>query len=319
MRTSLLSPVREEMHHGTPILIRVAVTKHHDEPIKIPSPRGGGDLSLTYWLARSSLGLHLTKEGKDVPRYDPFKYKKVIMTTVNPGKEFTFTMDLRSVFVFPGDEIGKYQVVSGNASLYFEIKRLPKLVSSILVPPGKHSYSRGVEYAVVGSDHDKNTCRLLGRGFNGLFRTIYQLDFVPTNLFGRQLEYAPECTTGCLLVLSSAKSLYVLTPGQAYYGNLRGNRGVIARTAMEGIMSIDAVVVANNWKNKVTDVMIKVSVTELNTKRKQRSVYFRFKEHKMTEISKDVFQVSKKIDEQTQLLNPHSVRQSVVNKWEPYY
>lgn len=146
------------------------------------------------------------------------------MITINSGKDFAFTIDLREAFEFPADETGKYELTSGDASLSFRIQQLPNLVISTFGQKGTHRHSHGVEYAVVRSEGKKDSCELWARQSNGVFNTIYVLDFTPTVIFGRQLEDAPGCATGCLVVLSSATHLHVLSPGQAYHGKIPGDR-----------------------------------------------------------------------------------------------
>ena len=293
----VLSKISNKIHHGKPILIKIAVTNHHDEPITVPVSQ-----DLTLWLVKSSLGLKLKKDKKPIPRRpDPNRFKKVRTTTVNPGKNFTFTIDLRSVFEFPVKETGNYQLISGDTSSPFKIEKLPNMVISTLVFKGKHRDSQNVEYAVVQSGDKKGSCELLARKFNGVFKKIYTLKFAPTAMFARQIEDASGSATGCLLALSSEENLYILTPGQAYYGNVNGDRGTITHTEINHLVGIEAMSIARNGKENATDIRIKISILEPQNKKQQKTVFFRLHKHKMTGISEEVFLISKLSEEEGKL------------------
>jgi hypothetical protein len=290
----LLSLKGPRVHHGGELLLNVTATNSTAAPITFQFPDEPGEIS--GWLSAHAGELKLIKEGLgEVPPRDLLQFKRKKIPSgpyaeheIGSHGSFVFQVDLRQAFEFPPGETGKYRLDFLGSRLAFTLPPVPGLVFAAVAAPGGSSLE-GTEHAVVRDPKRTHDFLLLARLFNAPFQEIYQLDFEPTGIMCFKLEHAPWCEDGTIVVLSSAAGLRVLTPGQAYYGNVRGSRGPmtllpIARAGRPGNPQI-----VRNWTDNQTDICLTLKSPGEDPKAGEK-VSFRLEKHKIVPIAQLDFQ-----------------------------
>lgn len=192
--TTRLGLVNPEACHGGEIRLRVTITNDTAQALDLSYP--ATQLELPAWLERYGNQVRLRKTGAgEVPLLINRKGGRQVksfptIVSISSVAGFTYEVNLRDIFRFPPEEVGRYRLDWPGGRHLFELKPVPDLVCSDRAYPVAEDF-QGVEYAVTARRADAESSRLLAREFNEPFREILRLPFRPLALRAWKLERVP--------------------------------------------------------------------------------------------------------------------------------